>query len=130
MTLNDPLANVFSNIMNCERIGKNVVVIRPSSTLIKKILTVLQDKHYIGSYTETIDGKGNSLTINLIGAVNNCGVIKPRYAVQLNNYTVYEKRYLPAKGFGILIVSTPKGIMTHDEAKEQKLGGRLIAYCY
>ena len=130
MTLNDPLSNIFSNIMNSEKIGKNQICITPSSKLIKQILTLLQDKHYIGSYTETPDGKGNLLTIHLIGAVNNCGVIKPRYAVQLDNYTKYEKRYLPAKGFGILLVSTPKGLMTHDEAKEQKLGGRLIAYCY
>lgn len=130
MTLNDPLAHVFSTIMNSERIGKNHVIVHPSSRLIKKILTLLQDKHYIGSFTETVDGKGNFLTVNLIGAINMCGVIKPRYAVQLGDYTTYEKRYLPAKGFGILIVSTQRGIMTHEEAKEQKLGGRLIAYCY
>ncbi len=130
MTLNDPLANVFSNVINCEKIGKYEVRIKPASKLIKQILTLLQDKHYVGSFTETNDGRGNILTIHLIGAINNCGVIKPRYAVKLNNYTKYEKRYLPAKGFGILIVSTPKGLMTHDEAKELKLGGRLIGYCY
>lgn len=130
MTLNDPLANVFSNILNSEKIGKNEVIIRKSSKLIKKILTLLQDKQYLGSFEEIKDGRGNILKINIIGAVNNCGVIKPRYAVKLDNYTKYEKRYLPAKGFGILLVSTPKGVMTHEEAKQQKLGGRLLAYCY
>ena len=130
MTLNDPLANVFSNLLNSEKIGKNEVIIKPSSKLIRKILTLLQDKKYLGGFEEIKDGKGNILVMKLIGAVNNCGVIKPRYSVKLDNYTKYEKRYLPAKGFGILVVSTPKGIMTHEEAKEQKLGGRLIAYCY
>lgn len=130
MTLNDPLANVFSNILNSEKVGKTEVVIAPSSKLIKKILTLLQDKHYLGGFEEIKDGKGNILVMKLIGAVNNCGVIKPRYSVKLDNYTKYEKRFLPAKGFGILMVSTPKGLMTHEEAKEQKVGGRLIAYCY
>ncbi len=130
MTLNDPLANVFSSIMNCEKIGKNEVTIKPASKLIKRILTLLQDKRYVGAAEEIKDGKGNMLNIKLLGAINNCGVIKPRYAVQLDNYTKYEKRYLPAKGFGILIVSTTKGIMDHESAKEQKLGGRLVAYCY
>ncbi len=130
MTLNDPLANVFSSIMNCEKIGKNEVTIKPASKLIKKILTLLQDKRYVGAAEEIKDGKGNMLNIKLLGAINNCGVIKPRYAVQLDNYPKYEKRYLPAKGFGILIVSTTKGIMDHESAKEQKLGGRLVAYCY
>ena len=42
----------------------------------------------------------------------------------------YEKRYLPAKQFGILIISTPKGLMTHVQAMDKKTGGKLIAYCY
>ena len=46
------------------------------------------------------------------------------------NYEKYEKRFLPAKGFGILIVSTPKGLMTHEEARKKKLGGVLIVYVY
>ncbi|MFA6889017.1 MAG: 30S ribosomal protein S8 [Candidatus Woesearchaeota archaeon] len=130
MTLNDPLANVFSNIINSEKVGKTEIRIKPASKLIKQILTVLQEKKYIGSFTETKDGRGNIITIQLIGAINNCNIIKPRYAVKIDNYTKYEKRYLPAKGFGILMVSTPKGLMTHNEAKEQKLGGRLMGYCY
>ena len=116
--------------MNCEKIGKGEVTIKPASKLIKQIVTLLQDKHYIGATEEIKDGKGNILNIKLLGTINNCGVIKPRYAVQLDNYTKYEKRYLPAKGFGILIVSTTKGIMGHEEAKQQNLGGRLVAYCY
>ncbi len=117
-------------MLNSEKIGKTEVNIKPASKLMKQILTLLQDKHYLGSFEEIKDGKGNIMSIHLIGAINNCGVIKPRYSVKLDNYTKYEKRFLPAKGFGILVVSTPKGVMTHEEAKEQKLGGRLIAYCY
>lgn len=130
MTLNDPLANLFSSIMNAERIGKSTVVVRPSSQLMKKILALLQDKKYVGSSEEVKTRGGNSITIFLLGAINSCGVVKPRYSVGLDNYTKYEKRYLPAKGFGILVVSTPKGLMTHEEAKAQYLGGRLLAYCY
>ena len=45
-------------------------------------------------------------------------------------YEKFEKRYLPAKGFGIIIVSTPKGLMIHKEAISKVTGGKLIAYCY
>jgi small subunit ribosomal protein S8 len=48
----------------------------------------------------------------------------------MDEYEKFEKRFLPAKGVGVLIVSTIKGIMTHEEAKGKTLGGRLIAYCY
>lgn len=130
MTGNDPLANVLSNIMNAVRTGRSLVKIKPSSKIIQKVLTVLQEQRYIGSWKDVKEGRGDAVEVELIGALNQCGVIKPRYAVQLENYTKYEKRYLPAKGFGILLVSTPKGLMTHEEAKEKKVGGRLIAYCY
>ena len=130
MTGNDPLANVLSNVMNAVRIGKSLVKVKPSSKTIQKVLTVLQEQRYIGEWKEIKEGRGNAVEVQLIGALNKCGVIKPRYAVQLDNYTKYEKRYLPAKGFGILLVSTPKGLMTHETAKEKKVGGRLIAYCY
>lgn len=130
MTLNDPLATMFSNIMNCERIGKKDLLVKPSSVFMKKVVTLLQEKHYIGEFKEVKIRGGNGIQITLISAMNNCGAIKPRIAVKVDNWTKYEKRHLPARGFGILIVSTPKGLMTHTEAKEKKVGGRLIAYCY
>jgi len=37
---------------------------------------------------------------------------------------------LPAKGFGIILVSTNQGILVHSQAREKNLGGRLLAYCY
>jgi len=90
----------------------------------------MNDHQYVGSFEETADDKGGSLRISLLGNINKCGVIKPRFAVKNKEYEKWEKRYLPAKGFGILIISTPPGIMTHHQAKEKKLGGRLVAYCY
>jgi len=130
MTLNDPLASVFSNIINCEKIGKHQLTIRPSSKFIMKVLNVLHEKRYVGECKETKVSGGNAVDISLIGAINKCGVIKPRFSITVDDYTKYEKRYLPSRGFGIIIVSTHKGLMTHEEAKQKKLGGRLIAYCY
>ena len=68
--------------------------------------------------------------VELEGNINKCGVIKPRHAVKKDEFEKFEKRYLPAKNFGILIVTTPEGIMTHYEAKERGIGGRLLAYMY
>ena len=70
------------------------------------------------------------MKINLIGSINKCGVVKPRFSVKKNDFEKYEKRYLPAQNFGILIVSTSQGIMTNYEAKEKNLGGKLLAYVY
>ena len=130
MTLNDPLSNAMSTILSSEKVGRTECTIRPVSTMIKGVLDVLNEQRYIGTYTETDGKRGKTLVLNLIGKINICGVVKPRFSVQKNEYEKFEKRYLPARDMGILIVSTSKGLMTNSDAKAKGLGGKLIAYCY
>ena len=130
MSNNDPLANVLSHILNYEKKGKQEIITLDNSTLIKGVLQIMQDNGYLGGYEEIEDSKGNLLKLNLIGAVNKCGVIKPRFQINKDNYEKYEKRYLPSKDFGFIIVSTNQGLMKHTEAKEKGIGGTLISYCY
>ncbi len=128
--LNDPLAAALSKMLNAEKVGKKEVFVRPASKMIKKVLTLMNEGGYIGSFEETLDDKGGSLKINLLGNINKCGVVKPRFSTKKDEYEKWEKRYLPAKDFGIIFVSTPRGVITHGEAKENKTGGKLLAYCY
>jgi small subunit ribosomal protein S8 len=128
--LNDPLANMLSKILNAERLGKEECRIKPVSTIIKRVLSVMQDNRYVGGTKEIEDGRGNMIKLNLIGKINKCGAIKPHYPIKKVEFEKFEGRYLPAKDFGIIIVSTTKGIMTHIEAKKKNLGGVLLAYCY
>ncbi len=128
--MNDPLANTLSSIYNNVKVGKSDCVVRPVSKLIRNVLNIMKDNGYISSFEEIEDGRGGMLKISFTGKINKCGVIKPRFNVKLSDYEKFEKRYLIAKDFGIIIVSTHKGLMTHTEAKEKNLGGKLIAYCY
>jgi len=128
--LNDPISNALSKILNAEKVSKNECIIKPISNTIKKILQIMQDKRFIGGFEEVKDGRGNYIQINLIGHINKCGAIKPKYPVKSDGFEKFENRYLPAKDFGIIIVSTNQGIMIHTEAKEKKIGGMLLAYCY
>jgi len=128
--LNDPLSNTLSVILNSEKIGKSECMIKPISKLIKEVLRVMKEAGYIGDFKEIEDGKGNYMKINLLGMVNKCGVIKPRYSSKSDGYEKFEKRYLPAKDVGIIFVSTIQGIMSHYDAKKKGIGGKLIGYCY
>ncbi|MEM2130980.1 MAG: 30S ribosomal protein S8 [Candidatus Woesearchaeota archaeon] len=130
MVLNDPLANVLSNITMAEKKGRKTLLLKNNSKMIRKVLDLLKDNNYLGSYVEHKDDKGGYLEINLIGNINKTGVIKPRYKSKVEDYKKFEKRFLPAFGFGFLIVSTTKGLMTHEEAIKNNLGGRLIAFVY
>lgn len=126
----DNISNVFSTIKNAEKIGRKECIVGPAdSNMIKNILKIIQKEGYIGEFEQIADGKGGKFKIQLLGRINDCKTIKPRHSVQKDEYTKFEKRYLPSIGFGTLIISTPDGLMTHNNAKE-KIGGMLIAYIY
>jgi len=130
MSSNDLLATALSNVYNAEKVGKRSCLVKPISKLIKVVLDIMKNNNYIGDIEYGGETKGGIAKINLLGNINRCGVIKPRYNIKKSDYEKFEKRFLLAKDFGFLIVSTSKGVMVHKEAKANNLGGRLIAYFY
>jgi len=130
MALNDTLANMLSKILNSEASNKESCLVSPVSKQMLKVLEIMKKHHYVGDYVVTDDKKGKQVEINLINSINKCGVIKPRFSFKKDQLEKYESRFLPAKDFGIIIVSTSKGMITHAESKEKNLGGKLIAYVY
>jgi small subunit ribosomal protein S8 len=101
-----------------------------STKLIRAVLEKMKDNNYINGFEEVKDGRFSKLKVSLSKKINDMGVIKPRYAIKLDEFQKYETRFIPSKDFGVLILSTPKGILTNREAKQNKTGGRLIAYVY
>ncbi len=127
--IQDPLADVLSVIKNAERVGKRECT-TVANKEIKAVLKTLQDNDYIGAFEFVEDGKSGKFKIELKGKIIDANVIKPRFAVRLDELEKWEKRYLPAREIGILILTTPKGIIDHKKAREIKVGGRLVAFCY
>ena len=130
MTLNDPLAAALSNIWNAEKIGKENCMVGIASNIIKNVLKIFKENDYIKDFEIIEDGKAGIIKVHLNGNINKCGVIKPRFSVQRQDFEKFEKRYLPARDLGFILISTSKGLMIHIQAKEKKLGGKLIAYVY
>ena len=126
----DPLNDAFTTIYNAETAGKYEVTVRPASKLLSSMLNIMQSSGYIGEYEQLSDGRGGAFRIELIGAINRCGVIKPRHSVKRLDFDKWESRYLPAREFGSLILTTNQGIMNHFDAKKERVGGRLLAYVF
>ncbi|HLC86135.1 MAG TPA: 30S ribosomal protein S8 [Candidatus Nanoarchaeia archaeon] len=128
--MNDPLSNVMSSILNAERRGKGECLVKPYSKLIMSVLNLLKENGYVEDAVLVNNAKGGSINVKLNKSINGCGVVKPRFSFTKKTYELFEKRYLPAKGFGIFIVTTSQGVLTHKEALQKGIGGKLIAYCY
>jgi small subunit ribosomal protein S8 len=130
MPSNNVLGNLFATVYNNEIRNKKECIVLPASKLASSVLRSMQKNKYIGDFEFIDDGVAGKFKIQLLGRINRCGVISPRYSVSKNGYIRWERQFLPAVGVGILIVSTPQGVMSHSEAQENGLGGRLVGYVY
>lgn len=120
----DIVADALNEIMNAKRARKTSIVIRRHSRLLRKVLDIAKDAGYLDY---SIDG--SEMTIQIL-ELNEIRAIKPRFTVSVKKINHYTRRYLPAKNYGFIIISTNQGLMKGDEAIEKKLGGCLMAYIY
>lgn len=123
----DIVADALNVIKNAKKARKEVVKIKIISNLLIEVLKIMKQKNAIKKYK--INSKEKSIEIT-IGELSECKAIKPRFSVDKTQIEKYRRRYLPARNLGTVIVSTNKGLMTHEEAQEEKTGGCLIAYFY
>ena len=80
--LQDPLNDAMVAIRNAEAAGKHECIVRPASKLIGRVLKVMEEHEYIRTFELVEDGRGGLFRVTLGGAINSCGVIKPRFAVR------------------------------------------------
>ncbi len=125
----DLLADVFATIKNTEAIGRKECT-TPASKVIRGALKVMQKHGYIGEFEYIDDRKGGRFRIRLRGRINNCNVIKPMFSLTVADFIKWEKKFLPADNVGVLILTTSRGIMDQNEAKDKNTGGKLLGFVY
>jgi small subunit ribosomal protein S8 len=130
MAGNDPLSDALAGLDNAESVGNLEYEVQPASNTIGSVLEVLYDRGYVDGFEYVEDGKAGKFEVELKGAINECGAVKPRYSVGAADFEKWEKRYLPARDYGALIVTTSHGVMSHYEAREAGVGGQVLAYVY
>jgi len=123
----DIVADALNMIRNAKKAKKEVIEVKIISNLLIEILKIMKQKGAIKRYK--IDPKKKAVEIT-IGNLIECKSLKPRFTVKVDQIDKYLRRYLPARDIGTLIVSTNKGLITHEEAAEEKIGGCLMAYFY
>ena len=110
----DITSDCLNQIMNMKRARKNIIEIKRYSKFLIEILELMKKLGYLDYKIES-----PGLVIEIKENLNECRAVKPRYSVPMDLMDRYVRRFLPARGFGFLIISTSQGLMTHQEAIEK-----------
>ena len=128
MSVTDPLGDLLTRIRNGQRAKKDSVL-SPASKLRTRVLDVLQREGYIRGYSEEQMGPAAGVRIEL-KYFEGQPAIKHVARVSKPGRRVYSgATELPRimNGLGITIVSTPRGVLSDAEAREQNVGGEVLA---
>ena len=86
-------------------------------------------KHgYIGEFEIIDDHRAGKIVVNLTGRLNKCGVISPRFDVQLKDLEKWQNNLLPSCQFGFTVLTTSAGITDHEEARRKHPGGKILRF--
>lgn len=120
----DIVADALNEIMNAKKARKSEIVLNKNSKLLRNVLDIAKERGYLDYSVE-----GNEIKVSLKN-LNEIKAVKPRYTISVKKINNYVRRFLPAKNFGLLIISTNKGLMSHEDAEEKNMGGCIIAYMF
>ena len=126
--MSDPIAHILTRIRNAQSVNKKQVSI-PASNLKSAIASVLQDEGYITSFAIEGDKASNKTLVIKLKYFDDQPVIETLDRISkpsLRHYASKDEMPSIMNGLGIVIVSTPKGVMTGQAAKAQNIGGEVL----
>lgn len=125
--MTDPITDMLNQIRNAQAVQKTDVSLH-FSKLKNEIATILLKEHFIEDVKKVTKGKNKALKISLkyengVPAIEGLKrVSKPGQRIYTGTQTIKKVK----GGFGVSIISTPKGLMTNIQAKKAKLGGEVL----
>ena len=132
MNITDPIADMLTRIRNANS-SKHKTVDVPSSNMKKAIAKILFEEGYIKAFEEIKEDAQGILRITLKYDEKGVRVIDGLKRISKPGLRVYaSKDELPQvlNGLGIALISTSKGIKTDKEARQEGLGGEVLAYVW
>ena len=132
MVMTDPIADMLTRIRNDNQM-KHLTVLVPASKIKLEILNVIKEEGYIEDVEFVEDGKQGEIKVTLKYTEKKERVIKGITRISKPGLRVYAKSTEMPKvlnGLGVAVVSTSNGVMTDREARQQHLGGEVIAYIW
>lgn len=132
MVMTDPIADMLTRIRNANTVRHEKLEL-PASTVKKEVAEILKREGFVRDVEYIEDNKQGIIRIFLKYGANNERVISGLKRISKPGLRVYAKATEVPRvlsGLGIAIVSTSNGILTDKEARQQQIGGEILAYVW
>jgi len=132
MNISDPIADMLTRVRNASR-ARHLEVLVPASRTKREIARILKEEGFIADVREERDGVSQLLRLELKYVDGKVPVVSGLKRISKPGLRVYaRKTEIPRVlgGLGVVIVSTSKGIMTGQQARQAELGGEILAYVW
>ena len=132
MVMTDPIADMLTRIRNANMVRHEKMEL-PASNIKREIAEILKREGFIRDVEYIEDAKQGTLRLFLKYGASNERVITGLQRISKPGLRVYAKAdEVPnvLGGLGIAVLSTSKGLMTDKEARQQQVGGEVIAYIW
>lgn len=132
MSMNDPLGDMLTRIRNGQQAGKDIVEC-PFSKIQERVCEVLKDEGYIRGYKVEDQGNNKKVLAVQLKYAEGRGVIRQIDRVSKPGRRIYTNvKTMPRfyNGLGILVVSTPQGVMADYKARAKNVGGEVLCQVF
>ncbi|KAG2718257.1 hypothetical protein I3843_03G205500 [Carya illinoinensis] len=115
-------------MVNAERRRKATVELKPISTVMSSFLKIMKDRGYIKNFQVYDPHRVGRITVELQGRINDCRALTYRQDIKARDIEGYRVRMLPTHQWGYVVITTPDGVLDHEEAIKRNVGGQVLGY--
>ncbi|KAF9616073.1 hypothetical protein IFM89_028539 [Coptis chinensis] len=122
------LNDALRTMVNAERRGKATANLQPVSNAIAEFLKIMKNRGYIKDYKVADMNRVGKITVELQGRIKDCRALTYRQDLKAKEIDEFKIRTLPTRQWGYVVITTPNGVLDHEEAKSQNVGGQVLGY--
>ncbi|KAM6583372.1 hypothetical protein CsatB_010374 [Cannabis sativa] len=122
------LNEALRSMVNAEKRGKSMVELKPISTVMSSFLNIMKNRGYIKDFQVYDPHRVGKITVQLQGRINDCKALTHRQDIKAIEIEEYKTRTLPTRQWGYVVITTPDGVLDHEEALRRNVGGQVLGY--
>ncbi|KAG2608991.1 hypothetical protein PVAP13_4KG002300, partial [Panicum virgatum] len=122
------LNDALRKMVNADRRGNATALLQPISGVMVSFLNIMKHRGYIKNFEVIDPHRVGKINVELHGRIKDCKALTYRQDLRAKEIEQYRVRMLPTRQWGFVVITTPSGVLDHEEAIKQNVGGQVLGY--